>query len=223
VTDAGTRRLVVVRHGETFDNAAGIWQGHRDSPLSPVGREQARRAAPVLAAYRPQVIVSSDLERARDTAAAVGEACGMPVRLDPRLREVDVGEWQGLTNVEVRERDPHLLAAMGRGEDVRRGTTGETVAELTLRVRAALDDVVSGLGPAAVAVVVCHGVSARAGVASLVGLDQMQAQEVLWGLENAHWAVLAQTGLVAGAPVSDRWRIDAWNVGAQPSCAAAVG
>jgi broad specificity phosphatase PhoE len=103
---------------------------------------------------------------------------------------------------------------MGRGEDVRRGHTGETVAELAARVRAALDDALARLDPARVALVVCHGVAARAGAASLVGLDQMHAQQVMWGLENCHWAVLAETQLVSGAPVPTRWRIDAWNVGA---------
>jgi broad specificity phosphatase PhoE len=214
MTDAGTRRLVVVRHGETLDNAGGVWQGHRDSELSPIGLAQAEKAAPVLAAYDPQLIVTSDLVRALVTAEQVGRAAGVAVEVDPRLREVHVGEWQGSTSADVRRRDPDLLAAMGRGEDVRRGRTGETVAELALRVRAALDDVVAVLAPGRVAVVVCHGVAARAGVASLVGLDQMQAQRVLWGLENCHWAVLAEASLVSGAPVPARWRIDAWNVGA---------
>ncbi len=214
MTDAGTRRLVVLRHGETLDNAAGIWQGLKDSELSPVGLAQAEKAAPAIAAYQPEVVIASDLARARVTAERVGEAVGMPVRLDPRLREIDVGEWQGATTAEVRNRDPELLAQMGRGADVRRGRTGETVAELTTRVRAALDDVIAGLSPGRVAVVVCHGVAARAGVASLVGLDQMQALQVLWGLENCHWAVLAEASLVSGAPVPARWRIDAWNLGA---------
>ncbi len=214
MTDAGTRRLVVVRHGETLDNAAGIWQGLKDSELSPVGLAQADKAAPAVAAYQPEVVVASDLARARVTAERVGAAAGMPVRLDPRLREIDVGEWQGVTTAEVRNRDPELLAEMGRGADVRRGRTGETVAELATRVRAALDDVIVALSPGRVAVVVGHGVAARAGVASLVGLDQMQAQQVLWGLENCHWAVLAEASLVSGAPVPARWRIDAWNLGA---------
>jgi glucosyl-3-phosphoglycerate phosphatase len=214
MTDATARRLVVVRHGETLDNAAGIWQGLKDSELSPVGLAQADKAAPVVAAYQPELIVASDLARARVTAERLGEAAGMAVRLDPRLREIDVGEWQGVTTAQVRNRDPELLAAMGRGEDVRRGHTGETVGALAARVRAALDDVIAELSPGRVAVVVCHGVAARAGVASLVGLDQMQALQVLWGLENCHWAVLAEASLVSGAPVPARWRLDAWNLSA---------
>src|SRR6476620_3620939 len=106
MTDAGTRRLVVLRHGETLDNAAGIWQGLRDAELSPVGLAQAEKAAPATAAYQAEVVIASDLARARVTAQRVGEAGGMPVRLDPRLREIDVGEWQGATTAEVRTSDP---------------------------------------------------------------------------------------------------------------------
>ena len=63
-------------------------------------------------------------------------------------------------------------------------------------------------------VVVCHGVSTRAAVADLLGLDQMLALHVLWGIENCHWAVLAEASLVSGAPVPARWRLDAWNLSA---------
>lgn len=211
-TARGHRRLVILRHGETVDNAAGIWQGHRDTALSVRGLEQAATVAPALAALDPQVIVSSDLQRARVTAEAVAALTGQEVRVDPRLREVDVGQWQGRTTDEVRASDPELLAAMGRGEDVRRGHTGETMTELATRVRAGLDDVVAGLSRGRVALVVCHGVAGRAAVASLVGLDQLEAMQVLWGLDNCHWATLAQARTVSGAVVARRWRIDEWNV-----------
>ena len=113
MTDAGTRRLVVLRHGETLDNAAGIWQGLKDSELSPVGLAQADKAAPAIAAYQPEVVVASDLARARVTAERVGQAAGMPVRLDPRLREIDVGEWQGATTAEVRQPRPRAARRDG--------------------------------------------------------------------------------------------------------------
>ena len=112
MTDANSRRLVVVRHGETLDNASGVWQGHRDSELSPIGVAQAEKAAPALAAYDPEVVVTSDLLRAAVTAEQIGRATGLPVSVDPRLREVDVGEWQGLTSADVRLRDPELQSHM---------------------------------------------------------------------------------------------------------------
>lgn len=202
-----------MRHGETVDNAAGIWQGHRDSALSAVGLAQAERAAPVVAALEPAVIVSSDLQRAAVTADHVAALTGQTVRRDTRLREVDVGEWGGLSGAEVRERDPELMAAMGAGEDIRRGRTGETVAELALRTRAALDEVLAGLEPGALALVVCHGVTSRTAVASLLGLDQMQAGRILWGLDNCHWATVAEATRISGGDVTPTWRLDHWNVG----------
>ena len=66
---SGPRRVVVVRHAETVDNAARVWQGHKDTELSDRGREQVQAAAPHLAAYAPALIVSSDLRRAASTSS----------------------------------------------------------------------------------------------------------------------------------------------------------
>ena len=154
----GTRRLVLVRHGETLDNAAGIWQGLKDSELSPVGHAQADKAAPCIAAYRPEGLVASDLERARQTAERIGTP---PVCRCGSTRGCARSTWgsgRAMTTAEVRGRDPELLAAMGRGEDVRRGAgRGRPSAELAARVGAALDDVVAELAPGASASSSCHG------------------------------------------------------------------
>lgn len=202
-----------MRHGETDDNAAGIWQGHRDSRLSATGREQARLAAPVLAALRPSVVVSSDLRRAADTADAVAARLGVPVTRDARLREIDVGRWGGRTAAEVRESDPATLLALSKGIDARRGHSGETVAELALRARAAADEVVAALAPGQTGLIVCHGITSRALVASLVGLDQMQAGRVLRGLDNCHWARVSEAGRAGGDAGPPPWRIEQWNIG----------
>ena len=127
------RRIVVMRHAETVDNAARVWQGHRDSALSERGREQVAAAAPHVAAYRPVVIVSSDLQRAVSTAQAVSELTGLPVRLDERLREVHVGEWQGLHVDDVHARYPDLVAALDRGEDVPQGCHGRDARRTSRR------------------------------------------------------------------------------------------
>jgi broad specificity phosphatase PhoE len=92
--------LLLVRHGETDWNAVGRLQGHTDRPLSDFGRRQAQQLAERLDDEELEAIYSSDLARARETAALVGERLGLPVVLDPDLREKDWGTWEGLTSVE---------------------------------------------------------------------------------------------------------------------------
>src|SRR5918995_5242417 len=95
------RHLVMLRHGQTEYNAGSRMQGQLDTDLSDLGREQAAAAAEVLAKRQPLTIVSSDLRRALDTAVALGERSGLPVLVDTRLRETHLGDWQGLTHLEV--------------------------------------------------------------------------------------------------------------------------
>jgi len=92
--------LLLVRHGETDWNADGRLQGQTDRPLSDFGRRQARQLAEELADEEFQAIYASDLSRARETAEIVGERVGVPVVLDPELREKNWGTWEGLTAVE---------------------------------------------------------------------------------------------------------------------------
>jgi broad specificity phosphatase PhoE len=92
--------LLLVRHGETDWNAEGRLQGHTDRPLSDYGRLQARKLADELADEPLDAIYASDLARARVTAEIVGGRLGLPVTLDPELREKDWGTWEGLTPAE---------------------------------------------------------------------------------------------------------------------------
>jgi probable phosphoglycerate mutase len=92
--------LLLVRHGETDWNADGRLQGQTDRPLTDYGRRQARELAEQLADEGLEAIYASDLARARETAEIVGERLGLPVELDPDLREKDWGTWEGLTSVE---------------------------------------------------------------------------------------------------------------------------
>src|SRR3954451_7890805 len=92
--------LLLVRHGETDWNAEGRLQGHTDRPLSDYGRSQAQQVAEELGGEELEAIYSSDLARARETAEIVGERLGLPIVLDPDLREKDWGTWEGLTPVE---------------------------------------------------------------------------------------------------------------------------
>ena len=201
----GGRTLIIWRHGETDHNASGIWQGQLDTPLSDKGREQAQAAAPALAAYNPSVILSSDLQRAADTAGALAAQLGQKVQYDERLREIHAGQWQGMTAGDVAEQFPEEQAALVAGQDIRRGIHGESLRQVAERARASVDDLLKDLAPGDCAVLATHGVSARVVVASLVGLDQTLAWQSIAGLHNCHWAELHE--------YTRAWRIVAWNVG----------
>ena len=95
------RRLVMLRHGQTEWNAGSRMQGQLDTDLTDLGRAQAVAAAEVLAKRQPLLIVSSDLRRALETAEALGERTGVEVDVDTRLRETHLGDWQGLTHIDV--------------------------------------------------------------------------------------------------------------------------
>ena len=92
--------LLLVRHGETDWNAEGRLQGQTDRPLNDFGRRQAQQLAEQLGGEEFEAIYSSDLARARETAEIIGRRLGLPVELDPDLREKDWGNWEGLTAVE---------------------------------------------------------------------------------------------------------------------------
>ena len=133
-------RIIVWRHGRTSWNVVNRFQGQADIDLDDVGREQAARAARVLAGLQPAVLWSSDLSRARHTAAALADLTGLPVTTDVRLREIHVGSWEGLLGEEVDRVDPEASRRLHAGEDVRRSATGETPSEVGVRVAAALRD-----------------------------------------------------------------------------------
>ncbi len=198
-------RLIVWRHGRTEWNHTGRFQGQADVPLDERGHAQAKEAAQVLAGLHPSRIVASDLSRARDTAAPLAELTGLEVTTDPRLREIHVGSWEGLTADQVAEVDPERAHRYFKGEDIRRSPTGETVAEVSARVVDALTEITKQAAEGSTVVVVMHGLAARVGVCKLVGFPQ-DTWRLLGGLHNCGWISLEKhrTG--------DYWRIDEYNV-----------
>lgn len=202
-----TRRLVVWRHGETEHNASGVFQGQLDTELSEHGREQVAAAADVLATLAPSRIVASDLIRAADTGRALARVAEVPIGYDPRLREIDVGAWTGLTHEQIERDHGQSARAVARGQDPVRGGHGERLADVAARTAAAAAEIVAGMGPDDLVVLATHGQAGRALVAGLLGwpLDQPCARSLV-GLRNAHWAQLLQQ--------QDGWRLLTWNAGA---------
>jgi probable phosphoglycerate mutase len=197
-------RLVLWRHGQTAWNAERRFQGQSDIPLDPTGQAQAERAAPLLAALRPDLIVSSDLIRATSTAAPLARLTGLDVVLDKDLRERHGGAWEGLTDADIRERYPaeHMSWTPPDGEPS--SVVADRVAAALLRLATA----VGGDGPAGgLAVVVSHGAALRLGMSRLLGLPD-ETSGALGPLSNCSWSVLGQR--------HGRWRLLEHNAGTLP-------
>jgi 2,3-bisphosphoglycerate-dependent phosphoglycerate mutase len=120
-------RLCIVRHGETAWNAEHRVQGQLDVPLNDYGRRQAQAVAAALGKERFSVIYSSDLGRARETAAPTAQALGMEVKIDPALRERHYGIFQTLTYADVKLKYPEDYARFERREPEYDFRTGESL------------------------------------------------------------------------------------------------
>lgn len=147
--------LLLVRHGQSEGNAAGVIQGRLDPPLTPLGREQARSLAERLRAESAaDRIVASPLARARATAEIVAAALGLPLMEEPRLMEYDFGEASGLTPAAVRERHPEWSGERGDGDERPLLPGEEGVRAFDARVAAVVDDLLALEGRT---VAVAHG------------------------------------------------------------------
>jgi 2,3-bisphosphoglycerate-dependent phosphoglycerate mutase len=132
-------RLIVVRHGETLFNVQGRFTGQMDVPLSTLGEQQAEALGRRLSTARLDVIVASDLQRARATALAIARHHGLPVEEDADLREMAFGSWEGATYAEVVARDEALVQRWQADPTVSAPPGGETVTQLHERVVRALE------------------------------------------------------------------------------------
>jgi len=100
--------IILIRHGQTDWNLQGRWQGDTDIPLNATGKAQARALSARLVSWPIENLYSSDLQRAAETAATLGDSLGLEPILDAGWRERDLGELEGLTKKEIAEKYPHL-------------------------------------------------------------------------------------------------------------------
>jgi broad specificity phosphatase PhoE len=164
VGSAATTTLLL-RHGLTDWNATRRAQGHADVELNDAGRRQADEAAERLAGMRLGAVYSSDLRRAVDTARPVADRHGLEVVVDPAWREIDQGEWEGLSGDEIASRWPELW---GPARHHARRPGGEAPDEVAARALAALRRVVER-HPGETVAVVTHGGTIRWVVATARG------------------------------------------------------
>lgn len=175
--------LLVVRHGESAWNAQGRWQGQADPELSALGEAQAARAAEALSALNVDRVVSSDLKRARRTAEIIAGRLELAEPgYDGGLREIDVGEWTGLTRPQIEARWPNLLRSWAEGK-LEATPGGEPLTALRARITEAvhrvLEDTRSDGGEPRMILVVSH-------------------RRAISGLEEAHGIRPVRAGHLAG-------------------------
>ena len=187
-----SRRIVLWRHGRTEWNATGRFQGQTDIDLDEIGRAQAWESARRLAALEPDLLISSDLRRTRDTMAALAEITGKPIQLDERLRETFAGEWQGLTGAEIASRYPEEYKAWRAGDPLLKVGGGETRQDVAERMAAAVRDIAARLADDGLAVLTTHGGAARLGIAALIGMP-LERFTNIGGLSNGSWSMLRDT------------------------------
>lgn len=206
------RKLVLLRHGQTEWNADDRMQGQLDTELSELGRSQAKEAARELAAIRPLAVISSDLRRALDTATVLGEHAGVTVTTDERLRETNLGDWQGLTHLDVDSGFPGARIAW-RQDATMSPPGGESRVDVARRARPVVDELLISVGDAwfgAPVILVAHGGLIAALTASLLDLP-VSRWPILGGLANTSWVQLA----AHGEGPDPNWRLDVWNASAR--------
>ena len=152
--------LWLVRHGQTDWNLTGRWQGQAaDAPgLNDTGYAQAQTIHEQLKGIEISAIYSSDLLRARQTADLVSEPLGLPVTLEPRLREINLGVWEGMPSDEIEAKYPQELAERARNPFNTRAPDGESPREVAGRVLSVVNEIASK-HPNESILIVAHGIS----------------------------------------------------------------
>lgn len=168
----------LVRHGQTDWNLAGRWQGQAASApgLNETGFAQAHAASAQLETNNFSALYTSDLLRARQTAEIIAEPLGLTVTLEPRLREINLGHWEGLLASEIEAQYPRELAERQRDPWHTRAPGGEAPAEVAVRVLAALEDIANRHADERV-LIVAHGLSLAVILCKAEGIPLVQVYE----------------------------------------------
>ena len=163
-------RLHLLRHGETDINAAGRLQGATNSLLTSLGRRQARDMGVASLAWNPVAIYSSPLTRARDVAAQIGDLTGLPVTVEPRITEMNMGALEGVTIQEMREGWPELYRGWRRDASSVTMPDGESLWDVQQRAMTAFEEMDNCHGADDAVIAVTHNFTIRCIVAAVIGL-----------------------------------------------------
>jgi broad specificity phosphatase PhoE len=171
-------QLCLIRHGQTDWNLEGRYQGQSDVPLNQTGLAQAQSLAEQLKEQTFAAIYASDLMRARQTVEPVAKMFGITIQVEPRLREINQGEWEGVLVEDIKARYAELWSQRTVDPANIRPPGGETVGEVATRVYAALDDI-ARLFPTERVLVVSHGLSIATAICRARNIPVGQAYTVI--------------------------------------------
>ncbi len=230
-----SRRLILIRHGQTHYNATRRMQGQLDTQLSETGREQARTAGEKLRGQDIRHIVSSDLTRAQDTAEIIARILGLDaseVDTDARLRETHLGQWQSKTTAEVDASSPGARAAW-RHDATWAPPGGESRIDVAKRARPVVEELMASYDDweGGTVLFVAHGGTISALTSNLLGLA-VEMYPIFSGLRNTSWSQLTarpryfpggaeasdevargSVEFTPGTVVDAQWYLDGWNMG----------
>ena len=175
-------RLILLRHGRT--GLPGRYVGSSDVPLSEEGRNQIIDLRPGLGAMQIDGLLASPMLRCTETASLL--RLGLPVQLDPDLREIDFGRWEGKTFAEIEAQDPELVRHWAAGVDDFRFPEGETTAGFAGRVEAVKNRLLAA--DAQTLLLVSHGGVIRALICALLGLSQ--DKYLLFQVAKGHYSTM---------------------------------
>ena len=185
-------QLVLVRHGETVHNAAGIAQGWNDSALSDRGAQQVLLLAERIARLKPTMLFSSPLSRARATAQAIADATGLEILTLDDLREMNYGGWEGKSFLDVRRDDEAIYRRWIDDPDCP-CPGGESHNDLRARMERAFRAIeASANGQPLRAVVVSHGTAIRVAATALLGIPTMTSR--FFAQDNAAMNLFVRRG-----------------------------
>jgi broad specificity phosphatase PhoE len=197
--------VLVIRHAQTFGNVEGLFCGHSETALTPLGIAQAQALGRRLASFTIDAAISSDLSRAADTARHALASHRLEPSFDPRLREMHYGDWEALPGKELIAQQPETMQAFFRCEIAAPG--GESVADVRARTHSAFRAAVDAHQGKTIALV-SHGNAIMALLAELLGMPASSTWA--FALENASLTRIhvAATGRVTIRTMNDHSHIE---------------
>lgn len=193
-------KIFLVRHGQTVWNSEQKYMGSSDIALTEEGVRQAGKLADRLAAEKIGAVLASDLSRARTTAEAIAGRHGLPLLSDSGFREMNFGEWEGLTYAQIMGKWPELLQSLYENPGERCPPGGESANQVRQRATAALAEGLAG-HPGKNLVVVAHGGVNRLLLCQALGLPTRQMWQI--GQDAAALNILYRE--------QEAWTLALWN------------